>query len=301
MSYEITAQDFCLIVKNPKCQGTETENGKAEEGHAKCGHCKGNYFVGGECNYGGRHKMADELRDINQNFRVFDVLVKQQVKLSKIQNESEFNNSKKILLNSFQSLKEKCEQNNGESFFLGKCVGLDGTQNAFSERLKETFKRLAKELGYYMDQINKSTWQQLAGFQEKLKKLDKLNSESTQLAKEWKEEKDPAKKKKLLSLLNQKNNEIKSLQREIQKDPIYSLYSQEKSEELADIVKNIFRGDENSSFFTWNKQEKDETEEKQSDKYFGLLPKESTNNVLLLLGGLLIIGVVYHFLIKKLD
>ena len=57
--------------------------------------------------------MADDLKQINNNFRTFDVLVKQQVKLSKSKNETEFNNSKKILLNSFQSLKDKCENEAG--------------------------------------------------------------------------------------------------------------------------------------------------------------------------------------------
>ena len=50
MAYEITPQDFSSIVKNPRCKGTETTNGLAEEGHSSCGHCRGNYFVGGECN-----------------------------------------------------------------------------------------------------------------------------------------------------------------------------------------------------------------------------------------------------------
>ncbi|CAG8603412.1 5122_t:CDS:2 [Cetraspora pellucida] len=163
MPYEIVSHDFCLIVKNPRCQGQEITNGSAKEG----------------C-----HKMTDDLRQINQNFRAFDVLVKQQVKLSKSKNEKEFNNSKKTLLNSFKSLKEKCEDESGVGFFYGSCIGLDGDKNIFATRIKETFKRLAKELGYYMKQIENSTWQQLANFQEKLKKLDKLNSEATQLTKE---------------------------------------------------------------------------------------------------------------------
>jgi hypothetical protein len=70
---------------------------------------------------------------------------------------------------------------------------------------------------------------------------------------------------------------------------------------LANIVKNIFQGDSNSSFFNWKTKEKeaDKTEQEVSDKYFGLLPKESTNNVLLIIGGLLIIGTIYHFYKQK--
>jgi len=300
MAYEITPHDFCLIVKNPKCKGTETNNGTAKEGHSNCDWCKGNYFVGGECNYGGRHKMADDLRQINQNFRAFDTLVKQQVKLSKSKSESEFNNSKKALLNSFKSLKEKCEDEGGAGFFYGSCIGLDGDKSIFATRIKETFKRLARELGYYMTQIENSTWQQLAAFQEKLKKLDKLNSEATQLTKEWKEETDPIKKAQLFALLSQKNNEIKSLQAELKKDPVYSLYSQEKNDELANIVKNIFHGSPNTSFFNWKKKGSDNNkEEPKSEKYLGFIDKETGKNALLIVGGLLGLLLIWWFIKRK--
>jgi hypothetical protein len=157
MSYEITIQDFCLIVKNPRCLGTEITNGTAKEGHPNCNYCKGNYFVGGQCNYGGNHILAKDLQIINQNFSAFDVLVKQQVKLSKSKNEAEFTKTKKTLLNSFQSLKEKCEQESGTGFFYGSCIGLDGSQTHFADRIKEVFKRLAKELGYYRQQVENTT------------------------------------------------------------------------------------------------------------------------------------------------
>jgi hypothetical protein len=101
--------------------------------------------------------MTDDLRQINNNFRTFDALVKQQVKLSKSKNEKEFESSKKTLLNSFKSLKEKCEDESGAGFFYGSCIGLDGDKNSFATRIKETFRRLAKELDYYMKQIENST------------------------------------------------------------------------------------------------------------------------------------------------
>lgn len=297
MAYEITSQDFCLIVKNPKCPGQEVENGLAKEGHLNCDWCKGNYFVGGECNYGGRHKMAEDLKQINQNFRAFDVLVKQQVKLSKSKNEQEFNSSKQTLLNSFKSLKNKCENESGAGFFYGSCIGLDGSQTAFSERIKTTFKRLAKELGYYLTQIENSTWQQLEKFQEKLKKLDKLNSEATQLTKEWKEETDPIKKAQLFSLLSQKNQEIKNLQTELKKDPVYSLYSQEKNDELANIVKHIFQGKE--TFFSWAKKNDNNKQEPKSEKYLGFIDKEIGKNALLIIGGLLGLWLIYWIFKRK--
>jgi hypothetical protein len=157
MSYEITLQDFRSIVINPPCQGQEIEGGAAKQGHENCQACKGNYFVGGQCNYGGCHKLEQDLKDINKNFRSFDILIQQQVKLSKSQNEKEFDKSKQTLLNSFQSLKSKCEDKGGEAFFYGSCIGIGDSKIHFLERVKDSFKRLAKELGHYIEQIKKTT------------------------------------------------------------------------------------------------------------------------------------------------
>jgi hypothetical protein len=157
MAYEITPHDFCLIVKNPHCKGQEITDGTAEEGHSSCKHCKGNYFVGGECNYGGRHEMTKDLKFINQNFRAFDILVQKQAKISGAKNETTFNQAKNKLLESFQELKKKCEDDAGAGFFYGSCIGLDGSQTQFAERIKSTFRRLAKELDYYLKQVTNST------------------------------------------------------------------------------------------------------------------------------------------------
>ncbi|CAG8456149.1 910_t:CDS:2 [Cetraspora pellucida] len=179
-------ENFCAIVRNPRCQGKEVENGLAKEG---------------------QHKMSDDLRQINKNFRAFDILVKKQAKISQAKNEKDFNEAKNKLLTSFQELKKKCEDEAGAGFFYGSCIGLDGNKSDFSERIKSTFRRLAKELGYYIG----------------------------------KEEKDPVKKARLFAALSQKNQAIKSLQVELRKDPVYELFSAEKSEELSNIVRNIFQ------------------------------------------------------------
>ncbi|CAG8738941.1 2231_t:CDS:2 [Cetraspora pellucida] len=242
MTYEISPQDFCAIVRNPRCQGKEVENGLAKEGHPKCG----------ECNYGGQHKMGDDLRQINKNFRAFDVLVKKQAKISQAKNEKNFNEAKNKLLTSFQELKKKCEDEAGAGFFYGSCIGLDGNKSDFSERIKSTFRRLAKELGYYI------------------------------------EEKNPIKKARLFAALSQKNQAIKSLQAELRKDPVYELFSAEKSEELSNIVKNIFRGNPDTSFFSWRKKGEDKNQEQpEPKKYLGFISKETGKNALLISGGLL--------------
>ncbi|CAG8557162.1 15698_t:CDS:10 [Racocetra fulgida] len=213
-----------LAITNPRCQGKEIENGLAKEG---------NYFVGGECNYGGQHKMSDDLKQINQNFRAFDVL-----------------------------------DESGVGFFYGSCVGLD---------------------------------EQLHKFQGKLKQLDKLNTEATQLTEDWKNEKDPIKKAKLFALLSQKNQEIKRLREELKTDPTFAIFTQEKNDELANIVKNIFQG--NASFFSWKKKgDKGKNNEGlQSKKYLGFIPHETGKNALLITGGLLGLFLIWRLVRKKLD
>ncbi|KLL04724.1 MAG: hypothetical protein MRERV_13c014 [Mycoplasmataceae bacterium RV_VA103A] len=302
MTYEISPQDFCAIVRNPRCQGKEIENGLAKEGHSKCNWCKGNYFVGGECNYGGQHKMSDDLRQINKNFRAFDVLVKKQAKISRAKDEKDFNEAKNKLLTSFRELKKKCEDEAGTGFFYGSCIGLDGNKSDFSERIKSTFRRLAKELGYYIGKVQASTWAQLKSFQEKLETLDKMQSEANQLAKEWKEEKDPAKKARLFAALSQKNQAIKSLQVELRKDPVYELFSAEKSEELSNIVRNIFQSKPNTSFFTWKRKEEGGVEKvPETKKYLGFISQEAGKNALLITGGLLGLLLVWWIIKKRLD
>jgi hypothetical protein len=75
------------------------------------------------------------------------------------------------------------------------------------------------------------------------------------------------------------------LQSELKKDPVYSLYSQEKNDELANIVKNIFHGE--GSFFKWKKKDNEKPENQKSEKYLGFIPKEAGKNALYIVGGLL--------------
>ncbi|KLL03785.1 MAG: hypothetical protein MRECE_9c046 [Mycoplasmataceae bacterium CE_OT135] len=296
MAYEITPQDFCRIVNNPKCQGQETEGAQAEVGHQNCSFCKGNYFVGGECNYGGRHKMTEDLKLVNQNFRAFDILVKQQTKLSQSKNKDAFDIAKNALLNSFQNLEKKCTHE-ATGFFYGSCIGLDGTQAQFVTKIKTIFQKLASELRYYMKRVEETTWEQLKSFQVKLEKLDKMQAEATQLAKEWKEETDPIKKAQLFALLSEKNQAIKGLQREIKKDPVYDIFSRERADELGDIVKNIFHG--KGSFFSWKTREEKEAEEQKKEKILGV-SKETWKNFALIGSSLFGLLIIYWIAKKQL-
>ena len=300
MAYEITIQDFCSIVKNPRCKGAEITNGLAKEGHENCNFCKGNYFVGGQCNYGGEHIMEKDLESINQNFQVFNVLVEKQAELVKSVNEKGFNKTKNVLLGSFENLKKGCEDNAGVGFFHTSCVGVAGSKLQFEERIKVTFKRLAKELGHYIKQVENTTWQQLHNFQQKIEELKKLSEETTQLTEDWKNESDLVKKNQLFILLSAKNKAINNLRQELKKDPKFAIFNQEKSDELDGIVKNIFQGKKN--FFTWKeKDENAEAENPKQEKYFGFIPKETAKNTSLIIAGLLGTIYVYRLVKSKLE
>jgi hypothetical protein len=268
MTYEITKNDFLSIVEKTSCRGTETNNGSAQEGHSSCNHCQGNYFVGGECNYGGSHTLEGDLKIINKNFRDFDILVKNQTKVTDARNEAEFDRNKKRLLDSFELLKKKCKDS-GEEFFMGSCISIDmDHKSIFQERIKSTFRRLARELEFYANKIKKTTWEQLRKFQEKLEQMERMQSEAMQLTQEYKEAKergDEAEATRLFALLLDKNKQISAFQLELKKDPVYSLYNKEKSEELSDIVKNIFHGEGN--FFEWDEKIKEKTKEETNEKY----------------------------------
>lgn len=275
MTYEITEKDFLTIVEKEHCFGTETINGLATEGHSICNNCcKGNYFVGGECNYGGNHVLSKDLVRLNQNFKDFEILTKNQENVTDAKNEKEFERKKKRLLDSFELLKKKCKSE-GQEFFAGTCISIkEDHKSVFQERIKSTFRRLARELEYYADKITKTTWEQLRKFQEKLDQLNNMQSEALQLSQEYKEAKDrgdDVEATRLFALLLDKNSQISAFQLELKKDSVFSLFNKEKGSELNDIVQNIFHGQGN--FFQWDENEK-QNEEETNEKYWGIIPKK---------------------------
>ncbi|CFW92739.1 protein of unknown function [endosymbiont DhMRE of Dentiscutata heterogama] len=98
-----------------------------------------------------------------------------------------------------------------------------------------------------------------------------------------------------------RNQAIKSLQVELRKDPVYDLFSAEKSEELSNIVRNIFQS-RNTSFFTWKRKEEEEAEKvSESKKCLGFISQEAGKNALLITGGLLGLFLIWWVIKKRLD
>lgn len=303
MTFEITERDFLNIVQKEHCLGTETPNGTAKEGHPNCESCKGNYFVNGECNRGGSHLLANDLKAINRNFKEFESLVTRQIELSNSKNEKEFDRKKSSLITKFQELEKKCGEEEGESFFYGSCIVLDGTQTLFNQKIKITFRRLARELNFYIDKVKKTTWEQLQAFNNKLDELEKMQSEATHLAQEWKDAEargDKAEASRVLNLLSQTKKTIASLQLEIKNNPAFSLFSEEQNTRLENIVENIFRGEGN--FFDWNEENDESKKQQEQGKYLRIIPKKWGKKVIwggIILIILAIIYLLYQRIVKK--
>jgi|SRR6185437_5823935 len=155
MTYVITKADFLSIVQIPNdCQGHMVEGGKFNEGHQDCRFCHGNYYAGGECNYGARHKLEDDLAIINRNFKQFDILQQEQETLSQnSKNEIAFNKAKSRIILSFQTLAEKTSSEGEKTLLYGSCIGLDASKTMFTDRFKATIKRLAAGVEFYIKKL----------------------------------------------------------------------------------------------------------------------------------------------------
>lgn len=159
MAYKITEQDFLRLVKKPTCLGTETHKGLAKEGHEKCNNCcKGNYFVGGQCNYGGEHLMGRDVETLNQNFSQFDTLEQKQISLSESKNKQQFEERKARLQDDFKNLEEKCTSDSrSKEFFKYTCIATTPAHSAFLKKIQTQLKLVAKRLERYRKNVEAST------------------------------------------------------------------------------------------------------------------------------------------------
>jgi hypothetical protein len=292
---KITEQDFLNIInRNHICKGREITNGKAKEGHDKCNGCHGNYFVGGECNFGGCHTVENDLNIINQNFERFDLLLEQQNKISKAVSEKDFNKSKTQLINDYQYLIRKCEDDKLD-YFNGTCILLDGKQDAFLERAKKYFRLLVAKIKRYIEEVRELDWWKLKNYKDKLDKLEKMNKEANQLASDYQKAKqrgDEVEANRLMGLLLTKQSEISSLKEELKNDPLNILFGDDTRDFFANIGVNLFRN--NTDFLKFKEREREREEEQ--GKFLGFIPKKYVGK--LKWGGIiLVIGLLLWWII----
>lgn len=297
MTFEITERDFLNIVNKPHCIGKEKRNGTAKDGHPDCKHCKGNYFVGGQCNFGAEHLLEEDLRKINYKFKKFGALLARQSEISSSKSEKTFNERKQKLIDQFKELETECDDDNYNKFFTGTCVGIDDSQIVLAKKIKKIFRAIVSSLKDYREQVEKSTWEQVQAFTLKLEELTKMEGELNRTTEKWKNETDPAKKRQLFALIKKQQTAIANFKLEMKNDPGYKLFSEERGEEIKNIIKNAFSGEETLFNLGNNKKNKNQTQ--VEEKYFGFIPKKWGKRILW--GGVIlaIFFLAYRWIRKK--
>jgi len=218
---------------NGSCSGTS--------GHEDCGSCPGNYYNGGECNYGGRHVLRDEVARINQNFEGIDVLGTnhEKLKISASTSQSDFDNHKNTLLNNFQKVRTNCTD--PSRFVYASCIGVHNQSPKFLEEVKRRFQQFVRGIDRYINQIKDLTWHQVEEFQQKLKEIKELREENTKLAEQIKNTDDPTEKARLIAVLKGNKDKINNLVQELNKHPAKDLFDPQTSNILRDAKRNLFR------------------------------------------------------------
>ncbi|CAG8747510.1 1943_t:CDS:2, partial [Cetraspora pellucida] len=189
------------------------------DGHENCGSCPGNYYNGGECNFGGHHILAEEVARINKNFDGLDNLTRRHNKLKTSLNKSkeEFEKEKEELLRAFDTAKQHCSDIN--TFIYGSCIGVEKQKPIFLEEVKRRFENAVKFINSYIESVRNLTQQQMQDFETKLKKVEELKEEISKLQQAYKNTTDPTEKARLDELISQKKGELRNLSQELAKHP----------------------------------------------------------------------------------
>jgi hypothetical protein len=162
--YEITEENFKSLIgwremiKASCCKVKPREEVcSGITGHESCGSCPGNYYNGGECNYGGHHVLSQEIAQINRNFEGIDKLEERhlELRLSAGDSENEFNTKKKQLLNDFHKVRDNCCD--PQKFAFATCIGVENQSSFFQKDVERRFKLFAEGIDRYIKQIENAT------------------------------------------------------------------------------------------------------------------------------------------------
>jgi hypothetical protein len=299
MVKKISELDFKSRVKIVKCEGKIIEGGKAKQGHEHCGGCQGNYFHRGECNWGGKHTIAEDLAIINQNFAQFDGLLENQEAIYQAVSEEDFNKMRTKLIDRFEYLKRKCLDDKLE-YFSGTCIQIDGHQDTFLSLVKQHLRTLSNTLERYIQNIQKLDYWKIKDYRDKKDKIEKMKGECNQLMSDYKAavaRGDTAEATRLMGLWQQKKQAIGSLMKELKSNPVDKLLGEEARNFFNDIVSNIFNG--NTDFFNEDNQNDGNQVEQ---KVWGFIPLKHWGKVkwgMIIIGSLFFIFLLYQWIKNK--
>lgn len=236
--------DWKQMVRASKCKvGPRSGRHSSTSDHENCSSCPGNYYHGGECNYGGHHVLAEEVARINKNFDGLDTLIKKHNKLkcSLNQDQETFKKEKEALLKAFDTAKNQCSDIN--AFIYGCCVGIDEKKPVFLEESKKRFENAVKAINGYIASVRNLTQQQMQDFETKLKKVEDLKEEISKLKEALKNTNDPAEKTKLLDAISTKQGELKKISQELTIHPAKGFWDQQSINLFKNIRQYLGTGD----------------------------------------------------------
>jgi len=246
--WEITEQrfknlvDYKSLIKKSNCKEGPREGVYGGIlGHEECGgYCPGNYYNRGECNFGGRHVLSEELDMINSNFQGIAELEDEHQRLRVTANltQEKFEEERNRLVNNFNRTKENCE--NPSRYLFATCIGVEGKGAIFQRHALEKFKEVAEYLDNYIKRVKELKWFQVKEFQDKINEIQKKEQENNQLSEELV---DPntseSRKREIVATIEANNQEIKAINEELNKHPAFPLFDPRVAKELRGIVNGI--------------------------------------------------------------
>lgn len=290
---ELVRQSSCKK-KRLKLEGEEKPT--KEEGHDDCPRCFGNYFLGGQCNFGAHHTLAGDLAKINQNFKVginlADKLESLKKSIGKLK-ENQFKQTQQELITAFENVQDHCK--NPEKFLLNTCIGIDAKAKKTIRRgMKQKLETQARNIDKLILLTKQLTFNQVKDYQDQLNQFERLGKEENNLAAKHAAEKDPTKKKELWLLLSKNREKIQAVRVEIMDHSLYQLTSEETLESLRNFKGVLF----GSSTFIKKKESSDPGSDKQKFQESWLKTKwKQTKSV----GGLVLLMAVLWFVNYVLD
>lgn len=319
-NYEITEENFKSLINSKQmirqsgCKvGPREGTYSGTTGHENCGSCPGNYYNGGECNYGGRHVLSGEIAQINRNFEGIDKLEKRnlELRLSTNVSESEFNKKKNQLLNDFRKVKGNC-CSPGKLAFFATCVGVENQSGLFQKDVEQRFKNFTEGIECYIKQVEKATWRQVQEFQTKLNQIEDLRKENSNLLQEYKDPNtSPERKAQISEIIDQNEAQMASLDQELDNHSTRLLFDPEIENTLRNAKYNLFNASSNKNAFAnlgksrgkgnWsgkNRRFKDEKRKFQEQNSFSPQIKEILKNAGLSILIIAMLGIAY-FLVKS--
>ena len=166
------------------------------------------YWDGGRCEYGGAHNLQEDCQNLGKFFESITELKNARQKLTKFDNQNEFDKNKQDLLNKTNQSLSGLQMRTGANTSIGGICIIWDNFASYLNMIVDDFRREVENLKRDIERVSYN----------EAKELQKLNQEERKLQKEIEEnekkarnEPDPEKKKKFMILANQAKEKWKKV------------------------------------------------------------------------------------------